>query len=59
MVTGKHEGVTGMVVKVEAHILVILSDTTKEDVNILSYKLYASMYILMFTLRGHFIMLEV
>ena len=36
VVTGKHEGVTGMVVKVEAHILVVLSDTTKEDVSSVS-----------------------
>lgn len=34
VVAGKHEGTTGMVVKVETHILVILSDTTKEDVSV-------------------------
>lgn len=34
VVSGKHEGTTGMVVKVEAHILVILSDTTKEDIRV-------------------------
>ncbi|MCO5547748.1 hypothetical protein L7F22_001199 [Adiantum nelumboides] len=34
VISGKHEGTTGMVVKVEAHILVILSDTTKEDIRV-------------------------
>lgn len=34
VVSGKHEGTTGMVVKVEGHILVILSDTTKEDIRV-------------------------
>ncbi|KAH7297506.1 hypothetical protein KP509_26G072300 [Ceratopteris richardii] len=34
VVSGKHEGTTGMVVKVDAHILVILSDTTKEDIRV-------------------------
>lgn len=38
VVSGKHEGTTGMVVKVETHILVILSDTTKEDVSALAIR---------------------
>ena len=33
VVSGTHEGVTGMVVKVEQHVLIILSDTTKEHVS--------------------------
>lgn len=31
--TGTQEGATGMVVKVEQHVLIILSDTTKEHVS--------------------------
>ncbi|MBA0555741.1 hypothetical protein Golob_025900 [Gossypium lobatum] len=33
VVTGTKEGATGMVVKVEQHVLIILSDTTKEHVS--------------------------
>lgn len=33
VVSGAHEGATGMVVKVEQHVLIILSDTTKEHVS--------------------------
>lgn len=33
VVTGTQEGATGMVVKVEQHVLIILSDTTKEHVS--------------------------
>ncbi|KAF2308837.1 hypothetical protein GH714_021617 [Hevea brasiliensis] len=33
VVSGTQEGATGMVVKVEQHVLIILSDTTKEHVN--------------------------
>lgn len=33
VVSGAQEGATGMVVKVEGHVLIILSDTTKEDVS--------------------------
>ena len=33
VVSGVQEGATGMVVKVEGHVLIILSDTTKEDVS--------------------------
>ena len=33
MLSGVQEGATGMVVKVEGHVLIILSDTTKEDVS--------------------------
>lgn len=33
VVSGAHEGTTGMVLKVEGHVLIILSDTTKEDVS--------------------------
>lgn len=32
VVSGVQEGATGMVVKVEGHVLIILSDTTKEHV---------------------------
>lgn len=32
VVSGTQEGATGMVVKVEQHVLIILSDTTKEHV---------------------------
>ena len=32
VVSGTQEGATGMVVKVEGHVLIILSDTTKEHV---------------------------
>lgn len=32
VVSGTHEGATGMVVKVDQHVLIILSDTTKEHV---------------------------
>ncbi|OEL21483.1 putative transcription elongation factor SPT5-like protein 1 [Dichanthelium oligosanthes] len=34
VVSGIQEGVTGMVVKVEGHVLIILSDTTKEHVRV-------------------------
>ncbi|GAB4845101.1 hypothetical protein Ancab_038507 [Ancistrocladus abbreviatus] len=34
VVSGSHEGVTGMVVKVEGHVLIILSDTTKEHIRV-------------------------
>lgn len=33
VVSGTQEGATGMVVKVEGHVLIILSDTTKEHVS--------------------------
>jgi len=33
VVSGVREGATGMVVKVESHVLIILSDTTKEHVS--------------------------
>ncbi|KAJ4845522.1 hypothetical protein Tsubulata_013044 [Turnera subulata] len=34
VVSGAHEGATGMVLKVEHHVLIILSDTTKEDIRV-------------------------
>ncbi|KAL5975076.1 hypothetical protein ACLOJK_031752 [Asimina triloba] len=34
IVSGAHEGATGMVVKVEGHVLIIVSDTTKEDIRV-------------------------
>ncbi|KDP43057.1 hypothetical protein JCGZ_25243 [Jatropha curcas] len=34
VVTGTQEGATGMVVKVEQHVLIILSDTTKEHIRV-------------------------
>ncbi|KAH8510638.1 hypothetical protein H0E87_008252 [Populus deltoides] len=34
VVSGTHEGATGMVVKVEQHVLIILSDTTKEHIRV-------------------------
>ncbi|KAJ0988228.1 hypothetical protein J5N97_006584 [Dioscorea zingiberensis] len=34
VVSGVQEGATGMVVKVEGHVLTILSDTTKEDIHV-------------------------
>ncbi|KAJ9166754.1 hypothetical protein P3X46_021458 [Hevea brasiliensis] len=34
VVTGTQEGATGMVVKVEQHVVIILSDTTKEHVRV-------------------------
>lgn len=37
VVSGTHEGATGMVVKVDQHVLIILSDTTKEHVSQLLY----------------------
>ena len=33
VISGVQEGATGMVVKVEGHVLIILSDTTKEHVS--------------------------
>lgn len=33
VVSGTQEGATGMVVKVEQHVVIILSDTTKEHVS--------------------------
>lgn len=39
VVSGTQEGATGMVVKVEQHVLIILSDTTKEHVSGLSLSL--------------------
>lgn len=33
VVSGTQEGATGMVVKVDQHVLIILSDTTKEHVS--------------------------
>jgi len=37
VVSGAEEGATGMVVKVEHHVLILISDTTKEHV---SFSLY-------------------
>lgn len=37
VVAGAQEGATGMVVKVEGHVLTILSDTTKEHVSSFSW----------------------
>lgn len=37
MVSGVQEGATGLVVKVEGHVLIILSDTTKEHVREFSW----------------------
>ncbi|KAG1327069.1 Transcription elongation factor SPT5 [Cocos nucifera] len=34
VVSGVQEGATGMVVKVEGHVLIIISDTTKEDIRV-------------------------
>ncbi|KAF9624013.1 hypothetical protein IFM89_007711 [Coptis chinensis] len=34
VVSGSQEGATGMVVKVEGHVLIIVSDTTKEDIRV-------------------------
>ncbi|KAF2610366.1 hypothetical protein F2Q70_00009120, partial [Brassica cretica] len=34
VVSGTHEGATGMVVKVDQHVLILLSDTTKEHVRV-------------------------
>lgn len=34
VVSGVKEGATGMVVKVEGHVLIVLSDTTKEDIRV-------------------------
>ncbi|XP_058074937.1 putative transcription elongation factor SPT5 homolog 1 [Magnolia sinica] len=34
VVSGAQEGATGMVVKVEGHVLIIVSDTTKEDIRV-------------------------
>ncbi|KAL1309786.1 hypothetical protein HN51_052497 [Arachis hypogaea] len=34
VVTGAQEGATGMVVKVEQHVLILLSDTTKEHIRV-------------------------
>ncbi|KAH9614186.1 hypothetical protein KSS87_017895 [Heliosperma pusillum] len=34
VVSGSHEGATGMVVKVEGHVLILLSDTTKEHLRV-------------------------
>lgn len=42
VVSGTQEGATGMVVKVEQHVLIILSDTTKEHV---SYGHHVLMYL--------------
>ncbi|KAL5721386.1 hypothetical protein ACHQM5_005038 [Ranunculus cassubicifolius] len=34
VVSGSREGATGMVVKVEGHVLILVSDTTKEDIRV-------------------------
>lgn len=34
VISGSHEGATGMVVKVDGHVLIIISDTTKEHVRV-------------------------
>ncbi|KAL9245104.1 hypothetical protein vseg_018792 [Gypsophila vaccaria] len=34
VVSGSHEGATGMVVKVDGHVLILLSDTTKEHLRV-------------------------
>lgn len=34
VVSGAREGATGMVVKVEGHVLILVSDTTKEDIRV-------------------------
>lgn len=38
VVSGIHEGGTGMIVKVDQHMLIILSDTTKEHVRQFLFK---------------------
>lgn len=48
VVSGTQEGSTGMVVKVEQHVLIILSDTTKEHVSDLLYFWFVSFFILEF-----------
>ncbi|KAF8411784.1 hypothetical protein HHK36_004343 [Tetracentron sinense] len=42
VVSGAHEGATGMVVKVEGFVLIILSDTTKEDIRMFAYNVVES-----------------
>ncbi|XP_021760950.1 putative transcription elongation factor SPT5 homolog 1 [Chenopodium quinoa] len=34
VISGSHEGATGMVVKVDGHVLIIISDTTKEHLRV-------------------------
>ncbi|XP_057533814.1 putative transcription elongation factor SPT5 homolog 1 [Amaranthus tricolor] len=34
VISGSHEGATGMVVKVDGHVLIIISDTTKEHIRV-------------------------
>ena len=56
IVSGVHEGTTGMVLKVEGHFLVILSDTTKEDVSFLMCTLnsFDQMLVLMCYVQTNF-----
>ncbi|XP_031488629.1 putative transcription elongation factor SPT5 homolog 1 [Nymphaea colorata] len=42
VVTGAHEGATGMVIKTEGHNIIIISDTTKEDIKVFSDHVVAS-----------------
>ncbi|KAH7525189.1 hypothetical protein FEM48_Zijuj06G0198700 [Ziziphus jujuba var. spinosa] len=45
VVSGTHKGATGMVVKVEQHVLIIISDTTKEDVSdLFSFEFYVRVF---------------
>lgn len=38
VISGIQEGTTGMVVKVESHVLIMLSDTTKEHVSLFRHR---------------------
>ncbi|RWW50168.1 hypothetical protein BHE74_00043605 [Ensete ventricosum] len=50
VVSGVQEGATGMVVKVEGHVLIILSDTTKEHV---SYRISGDVHMTVFELSSN------
>lgn len=39
VITGAHEGATGMIIKVNSNVLIIVSDATKENVSNISLEL--------------------
>jgi len=45
VVSGAQEGATGMVVKVEQHVLILISDTTKEHVSFSLYMRFAERFV--------------
>jgi transcription elongation factor SPT5 len=42
VIAGKHEGATGMIVKIQNDVITLLSDTTREDIDVFSSNIVES-----------------